>query len=122
MKKLNPFDYVTAITEKKTVESMAGYSPYLANHSLSNHLDTVLIANEMNCHPNLPPECQFDFLYGTIRKGKRWGKWYKPEEHPHLELVMDYYKYSKQKALAALQVLTQQDIRDIIESMDKGGR
>ena len=122
MKKPNPFEYVTAITEKKTIHSMAGFNPYLCNHSLSNHLDTCLIANEMNIHPNLPPEAQYDFLYGAIRKGKRWGKWHKSEEHPHLELVMNFFNYSKQKALEALTVLTQSDIRAIIEQTDKGGR
>ncbi len=34
---------------------------------------------------------------------------------------MEYFNYSKQKALEALEVLTQDNIRDIIESMDKGG-
>ena len=121
MSKANPFEYVTAITEKKPVHDMAGYNPYLANHSLSNNLDTVLLANEMNAHPNLPPEAQFDFLNGSIRKGKRWGKWNKPTEHPHLELVMNHFCYNKQKALEALSVLTQQDIKSIIEAQDKGG-
>ena len=122
MSKINPFDYVKAIEAKTSMDDMSGYVPYLANHSLSNHLDTVMLANEMNCRPNLPPECQYDFLYGTVRKGRRYGKWHKPEEHPHLELVMDYFQYSKQKALQALQLLTQKDIRDIIQSMDTGGK
>ena len=74
MKKLTPFDYVTAINEKKTLNEMAGYNPYLANHSLSNHLDTVLIANEMNTHPNLPPLAQYDFLYGGGEKGQEMGQ------------------------------------------------
>ena len=122
MSKISPFDYVKAIEAKTKMEDMTGYVPYLANHSLSNHLDTVLLANEMNCHPNLPPECQFDFLHGTVKKGRRFGKWHKPDEHPHLETVMTYFSYSKQKALQALQVLTQDNIRDIIDSMDTGGR
>ena len=121
MSKLNPFEYVTAIYEKKTINEMAGFVPYLANHSLSNNLDTVLICDEMNTHPNLPPIAQYDFLFHTVRKGKRWGKWHKPTEHPHLELVMEYYQCNKQKALEALTVLTQKDIKAIIESKDKGG-
>ena len=119
--KTNPFEYVTAIYEKKTIGSMAGFVPYLCNHSLSNNLDTCLIANEMNTHPNLPPVAQYDFLYGSVRKGKRWGKWNKPKEHPHLELVMNHFRYNKQKALEALTVLTQSDIRAIIEQQDTGG-
>ena len=118
---MNPFQYVEAINKKTTVSSLAGYNPYLANHSLSNNLDTVLLCNEMNARPNLPPEAQYDFLYHSIRKGNRWGKWHKPQEHPHLELVMNHFKYNKQKALQALTVLTQSDIKSIIESGDKGG-
>ena len=121
MTKPNPFDYVRAITDKVSLSDISGYVPYLTNHSLSNNLDTVMLANEMNTHPNLPPVCQYDFLNGTIRKGKRWGKWNKPTEHPHLELVMAHFCYNKQKALQALTVLTQSDIKAIIESQDKGG-
>ena len=112
---MNPFDYVTAIYEKKTIDEVAGYNPYLTIHSLSNNLDTVLLCNEMNVRSNLPPEAQYDFLYGTVRKGRRWGKWNKPTEHPHLELVMKHFKYSKQKALEALTVLTQGDLRQIAQ-------
>ena len=75
-----------------------------------------------SCHPNMPPECQFGFMDGTVTKGRRYAKWYKDTEPPHLELVMEYYGYSKQKALQALQVLTQDNIRDIIQSTDTGGR
>ena len=112
---MNPFDYPKAINEKKTIDDLAGFNPYLCNWSLSNTLDTVLIANEMNAMPNLPPEAQYDFLYGAVRKGKRWGKWHKPQEHPHLELVMKHFNYSKQKALQALTVLTQGDLRQIAQ-------
>ena len=121
MAKLNPFDYVKAINEKKEMEHVRDYNPYLTNRALSYHLDTVMIANEMNKHHRLPPECQFDFLYHTVRKGRRFGGWYKEEENPHLEMVMEYYNYSKQKALAALKVLTRSDLKQIAEKMDTGG-
>ena len=119
---VNPFDYVRAINEKRNIDDPTQYVPYLSNIAFSYSLDTVMLANEMNCRPNLPPECQYDFLHGTVRKGRRYGKWHKPEEHPHLEVVMEYFSYSKQKALQALQVLTQKDIRDIIDASDHGGR
>ena len=118
----NPFDYVKAINEKKPVDNMVGYNPYLTNMALSYALDGVLLANEMNFFHGLPPECQFEFLYGGVRKGRRWSKWYKEEENPHVEIVMEYFGYSKQKALEALQVLTQENIRDIKKLLDKGGR
>ena len=119
---VNPFDYVKAINEKRNIDDPELYTPFLANRAFSYHLDTVLLANEMNKYPDLPPEVQFDFLYHTVRKGRRFSRWYKEEENPHLEMVMEYYNYSKAKALAALQVLTQENLRDIKQRMDKGGR
>ena len=118
---MNPFDFVKSINEKKPMEP-TGYNPYLTNMAFSQTLDTVLLANEMNQRPNLPAEMQYDFLYATVRKGKRFGNWYKEPTVPHLEVIMEYYGYSKLKALQALEVLTQDNIRDIIDSMDKGGR
>jgi len=119
---MNPFDYVKAINNKKEVEHKREYNPFLTNVSLSYTLDTVLFANEMNLYPNLPPECQYDFLYGSIRKGNRYSPWYKDTKHPHLETIQKYYNCNRQRAQEALQVLTQDQIRDIISSMDTGGQ
>jgi hypothetical protein len=119
---VNPFEIVKSINEKKPVENPAEYIPYLSNIAFSYSMDTVMLANEMNQYPNLPPEVQFDFMWHTVRKGRRYAKWFKETEHPHLQLVMDYFQYSKQKALQALQVLTQDNIRDMMELTDKGGR
>lgn len=120
--KLSPFDYTRAINEKTKVQHTRDYNPFLANLALSYSMDTIMMANEMNQYPSLPPDCQFDFLYHVVRKGKRFNKWYKEQETPHLEVVMEYYGYSKSKALEALQVLTQDQLRDIMKKIDIGGR
>lgn len=119
---MNPFELVKAINEKKPVDDPTQYVPYLSNIAFSYSMDTVLLANEMNVHPNMPPEAQFDFMNGTVKKGRRYNKWYKDTEPAHLEVVMKYFNYSKQKALEALMILTQDNIRDILDSMDKGGK
>ena len=121
MAKLNPFDYVKSINEKNHIDQVRDYNPYLTNRSLSYHLDTVMIANEMNKYPRLPAACQYDFLYHSVRKSRRYGGWYKDDPNPHLEMVMEYFNYSKTKALAALQNLTQENLREIKKRMDKGG-
>ena len=122
MSKANPFDFVKAINEKKPVDDPSLYNPFIGNLAFSQSMDSVLLANEMNALHGLPPEAQYAFLYGALPARRRWGKWYKADEHPHLELVMEHYKYSREKALEALQVLTQENIRDIIDSHDAGGR
>jgi len=119
---MNPFEFIKAINEKKQVDDPTQYNAYLANIAFSYSMDTVMLANEMNVHPNMPPECQFDFMNGTVKKGRRYNKWYKDTEPAHLEVVMEYFNYSKQKALEALMILTQDNIRDILDSMDKGGK
>ena len=60
---MTPFDYEKAINEKKPVDNVIGYNPYLTNISLSYALDGVLLANEMNFLHGLPPQGQFDFLF-----------------------------------------------------------
>ena len=119
---VNPFDFVKSINEKKQVDNPAQYNPFIANLAFSQTMDTVLLANEMNVRHQLPPEAQYDFLYGSISKRRRWGKWYKGDENPHLHMVMEFYGYSEQKALEALQLLTQENIRDIQIQMERGGR
>ena len=121
MAKSNPFDWVTSINEKKRIDHVRGYNPYLTNMSLSYSLDTIMFANEMNKYPLLPAICQYDFLFGTIRKGRRFNKWHKSEENPHTEMIMEYFGYSQQKAIEALEILTEDDITKIKQSQDKGG-
>ncbi len=119
---VNPFEFVKSINDKRHVEDPSLYTPFLSNRAFSYHLDTVLIANEMNKYPDLPPEVQFAFMNEAVRKGRRFSSWYKEQETPNLELVMEYFGYSKPKALAALQVLTQDQLRQMKERLDKGGR
>ena len=119
---VNPFDYIKAINEKRDIEHTFNYNPYPSNIAFSLSLDTVMLAQEMNQYPRLSPRMQFDFMNGAVRKGKRYNKWHKEEEIPHLEAVTKYFGYSKRKAIEALEVLTQENIRDIIQSQDIGGR
>ena len=113
MSKDNPFDWVKSINDKKRIDHVRGYNPYLTNMSLSYSLDTIMFANQMN---------QYDFLFGAIRKGRRFNKWHKAEENPHTEMIMEYFGYSQQKAIEALEILTEDDITSIKKSMDRGGR
>ena len=85
------------------------------------HLDTIMFAEEMNQYHQLDPGIQFDFYFHAIRQGRRFGFPPKPEEHTHLELVADYFGYSRQKAVEALRLLTLEDIQDIMAKNDKGG-
>ena len=122
MAKKNPFDYVKSINWKKYEYDLVGYVPFLTNRSFAMHLDTIMLAEQMNHYHQLSPELQYDFYYYAVRKGKRFGFPPKVEEVPNLEIVQEYFKYSRQKAIEALKILTDDDIISIKKSMDKGGR
>ena len=122
MAKRSPFDYVKSINEKSEMDDLSGYNPFLTNRTFAYHLDTILLAEEMNQAHHIGPQLQYDFYYHSVRRGKRFGFPPKVEEEHNLGVVMEYYQCSRQKALEYLQVLTLNDINAIIAVSDKGGK
>ena len=122
MSKQNPFDLVKSINKKNKLDDLSGYNPFLTNRAFAYHMDTILYAEEMNQYSSLSPDLQYDFYYYAVRKSDRFGFPPKPQEEHHLELVMDYFSISKQKAIDALRLLTLDDINDIIIKNQKGGQ
>lgn len=121
MTKLSPFAYTKSICEKKYEYDLSGYNPYLVNRCFAMHLDTVLLASEMNQAHQLSPQLQYDFYYYAVRKGKRFGFPPKPEEPEHLAIIQEHYGYSREKALQALLILTPQQVKSIVDKSYKGG-
>jgi hypothetical protein len=127
---MNPFDYLNAIndTKQNVIEDSDNpelaeklYPPYLVNRGLSFFIDTVYLANEMNRHHHLENKMQFDFLINIVRKKKRFSKWFKAQPDEEVEAVMDYYGYSQDKARQVVDLLTKDQITQIIERQRKGG-
>lgn len=122
MKKRSPFELVDSINIKKYDTDLTSYNPFLTNRAFAYHMDTILLADTMNQNHSLSPELQYDFYFYSVRKGKRFGFPPKQEDPCNLEVVMEYYQISKQKALEALRVLDLTDINEIISKMSKGGK
>lgn len=122
--KSNPFDIASTINEKKGVldAEEVGYNAYMMNKIFSNTIDTVLFANEMNMYQRLGVQCQFDFYYHGLPKKKRFGKQHKnQDDEESLELIMEYYGYSRSKAKDILSLVTP-FLDDIRKELEKGGR
>lgn len=124
---MNPFEYVNAINDTKKdimVDEVAekAYNPFTINRSLSYFNDTVLAANEMNRNHHLDKKLQFSFLINIVRKRKRFSKWDKPELVNDVEVVKEYYGYSNEKARQVLPLLTSDQILNLREKVNKGGR
>jgi hypothetical protein len=98
------------------------YAPFLINRSLSYFSDTVIIANEMNRYHHLDKRLQYDFLINIIRQRKRFSKWIKPETSEDVEVIMEYYGYSNEKARQILSLLNSEQLQQLKEKVNKGGR
>ena len=123
---MNPFTFVNAINYDKTdvfedPQAESAYVPFVINRSLSYFADTIFFANEVNRYNQIAKRWQFDFLRHGIPKKKRFSKWAKKDDVANLDLVCEFYKYSKEKGIQALSILTQQQIDAIRCQMDRGG-
>ena len=126
---MKPFDYVNSInfTKKNLMKNTANdelaekdYVPFLTNKSLSYFTDTLLYANEMNRYHFLDKRLQYEFYLNSIRKKKRFAKWAKAEDNDEVMMVQEYYKFSPQKAKAALNVLSSEQKNIIKHKMENG--
>jgi hypothetical protein len=127
----NAFDYVSSVTHGKNNmmrdtenDELAekGYEPFLTNRSLSYHMDTLAHANEMNLHSDLDKRLQYEFLLNSVRPRKRFSKWVKPEKVEKIEIVQNYFNYSKRKAEQVVDLLSDDDFEQIKKNTFKGGR
>lgn len=128
---MTPFDFINAILKKeadviKEPQADKEYkkSSFIINRGLAYHHDCVLQANEMNQRPQTPPEWQFTYLLNTTDKKRReYSKWEKKTPKTgDLDMIMSYYGYSKRKAMTALSILTDEQLRMIKQKFEKGGR
>lgn len=123
---MNPFDYVNAITFKKEdimtddLDEKA-YNSFIINRQLSYFRDTVALANEMNFYHQIDNKLQFSFLINTVRKRKRFAKWAKQVVESDLEVVQEFYGYSKDKARQAITLLSEEQLKELRQRMYKGG-
>lgn len=124
---MSPFDYVNSINQTKEdimIDDISEkkYNAFLINRSLSYFYDTVAIANEMNLNPHLDNRLQYDFLRNIVRKKKRFSKWDKADKLDNINNIMEYYGYSREKALQVLPLLNADQLSFISSKLNKGGK
>ena len=126
----NPFDYVTAINKHDDImlESTANdlmerdYNPFLTNRAFSYFNDTIHQANEMNQRLHLDHKMQFDYLLNNIRPRKRFAKWIKNDVSGDVSVIKEYYGYNNSKAIEALSVLSEKEVKILHDKVQKGGK
>lgn len=123
---MGPFDAVNSIshTKKYLLEDEATereYVPFIVNRAFSNFNDTLLLANEINKYPHLDKKLQYDFLFNSVTKRKRYSKWNKKKTDDKVDLIAQYYKYSIEKAKSVLPLLTDEQLAIIKQKLTQGG-
>ena len=122
---MSPFDYVDFIFRKKKPDGeleFKDYAPFIVNRSLSYHLDCVLYANDMNQHPGVDKDMQYQYFLNSIRPMKRgFQPWQKSKTDENIECVKAYFGYSNAKAKEALRILSDEQIAVIKIKTDTGG-
>lgn len=101
-----------------------GYCPFPVNNGLAQHIDTVMLAQEMNKRPFLSKEMQYNFLYHTVSKKKRYGKWAKkivPVNQDDIDLIVEKFQVNEAKANEYYKLFTEEQLGDLRKMMFKGG-
>ena len=98
------------------------YPPFIVNKCIAPFQDTIMLVNEMNRLHHLDKKLQFDFLLNSIRTRKRFAPWLKANKIDDLEYVKEFYGYSNAKAKSALTILTNEQVKQIKVSLNKGGK
>ena len=98
------------------------YPAYIVNKCLAPFQDTIFLVNEMNMNHQIDKKLQFDFLLNTLRTRNRYTPWLKATKEKDLECVKEYYGYGNEKAKSALNILNNEQIKTIKDSLNKGGK
>lgn len=121
-KKMNLFDIVNDISYKKEyVFDEDIYNAYITNLAFSMYMDTIFIANEANKLTNLDAKLQHDYLFNIVYAKKRWAKWPKKVFNEDLSCIMEYYKYSIDKAKSVISLLSDDQLAQIKQELTQDG-
>ena len=122
---MNPFDVINDISLKKagliTGDNEKDYNPFLTNRGLSYFPDTIFHAQEMNKLHHLDKKLQYDYLFNSIRKSKRFSKWSKKDNSKDIDAIIEYFGYSRRRAEESLTILDKEQVKSIKKKLDKGG-
>lgn len=126
--KVDLFSVLNSISTKDysfTEEMNDGYQPFIINKGLMQHIDTILYANEMNINHQVTKEMHYDYLYYSVSKKKRYGKWAKAstDDKELIDDIVEYYKINRNYAEVYMRMVGRDRmIEHLKNKMNQGGR
>lgn len=124
--KITPFSFVTSLTETKE-DLFDGnekeYNTFIIEKALSFNLDCLFHVAELNQYQELPKTAHHKYLLYALDKKKRYGRWAKKNSLPSdIELLKEAYGYNTNEAMNALELLSDKELIELKNSLNKGGR
>ena len=119
---LNSINLVKNDLMEEDPDNIRQFSPFIINKCMSGHIDTVMVANEMNLNHGLDKDMQYKFYLNSVRKRKRYSPWLRKDKVKDLDVVKSYYGYSNEKAQQALRILSPEQIDYIKSKLETGGK
>lgn len=121
------FDFLNDITYNKQGLFEDGltknYSVFMVNRGLGQHLDTILLANEVNKRPNMSEQMHHDFLFHSVDAKRRYGKWAKSDETDKdlIEFLQHEYQIGKEVALEYIKVMGKDAVQRMKDELQETG-
>lgn len=97
------------------------YNPFIVNKNFSFGTDSLPYADMMNQLWHIDKKLQYDFYWHGLPKKKRFNKWIKADAIDNVEIVKEYYKCSERLAKQYINILTEDQIKEIKKKLFKGG-
>ena len=122
--KKSPFDWINNISSSRehwTVDS--SYNMWMAAKAFLQHQDTVFIVSELTKLNITDPQAHYDFLFYSVPKRKRFGKWakeIKSDDEELLEYIQEKFCYNRKNAIQTLEVLPQNEIELLKKEFQHG--
>jgi len=123
------FDYIGDISYNKkylySEDTKKNYSVFMVNRGLGQHIDTIMLANEMNKRPDTPELMHHDFLFYAVDAKKRYGKWAKADDTDTevVEYVKSTYGVNQRIALDYIKLMDRSELEKLAEeAKNKGGK
>ena len=128
--KLNPFEFIDDISYKKKyiydvdrhkMDEDYGKLCFIINKRFSHFFDTVIDSNNINIRYGADSKMHFDYLFYSIKSKFRKGPWPKKINMEHIDMIKRKYGYSQKRAEEALELLNDDQLKKIKESLFLGG-
>ena len=118
----NAVSYTKDIEQFSQGEIDKDYKPFVINRMVAGYRDLVMFADEMNIRPNIAKEDQLYLYNQLIPKKKRRALWVNKKVDEDLQVVMDFYNITQEKAEPYMRILTPAQIQVLREQLNIVGK